>query len=555
MEMVISAFRSRIATSLVGAAFLLTGGSAFAQGAPPPGANPGIISSQTLNRQQEEVRAVPPVPPAPDAGPAVTAPARPPAPATPASNLRFTLTSVTFGSSKFLSPEALQQAAAPYVGHEVGFADLDAIVHAVNALYDARGLVTARALLAPQAISGGVVHIDLIEGKIGKVQIQGARHQSDNEVLGHVGLATGNTIDVGALRHRLSLLNRTTDTQARLSLQPGEQFGLTDIQLSLIEPRPNVLQLIGDNYGYDSAGRFEGALYYRRTGLIGASDRATGYFSGSAGALSGSLSYDAPILGPTSRLGASYGISRTNIVYGPFAVLKSQGVTQSWSVNYSQPLASSEFGLLLGSLSAGISNTRNYVSNAYLGNSRTHRIGAGLTYSYARPGISLDVTVNGLYANAPIGGRIPKADFGVFSGTAAGEVLFGPHVGVRVSGGWQAATVNGVSSDQLFQIGGATTVRGYRQGELTGDGGYFVNGELEMFPLQGRGSLTLFAFVDQGRVMSLAIQPKSLTAVGGGFTAGLAPHLSLRVTVGVPLMRIGEEPRVVQAFGRLGVSF
>ena len=549
----IRVIRIRRAAFAAGAAALLTATAALPQ-TPPPGADAGILSSQTLNRQQLELRGAQPLPPAPPGG-GVTVPARPPSTAVPASDLRFRLTAVTFGVSKFLTPEALQQTAKPYVGRDVTLAELTAIVDAVNALYDGRGLVTARALLAPQSISGGVVHIDLVEGKIGKIRVDGDKQLSRENAIGRSGLVEGDTIDVGALRHRLSLLNRTTDVQARLALQPGEQFGLTDIQLSIIEPRADVLQIIGDNYGYDSAGRFEGALYYRHTGLIGASDRATGYFSGSAGALSGSVSYDAPIVGATSRLGVSYGNSRTDIVYGPFSALNSQGRTQSASINYSQPLASTEFGLLLGSLTAGLSNTRNYVSGTYLGNSRTHRAGAGLTYSYARPGASADVTVNGVYANAPVAGRPDKQDFAVFSGTANSEVLLGRSFGVHVDGGWQVSTMQGLPGDLLFQIGGPTTVRGYRQGELTGDGGYFVSGELECFPVRGKTALTVFAFVDQGRVDTRLVQPKSLTAAGGGFAAGLAPHLSLRVTVGVPLTRLGTEPRVVQAFGRLGVSF
>lgn len=341
MEMKINPNRVRIAASAFVLATVLAGPAAWAQTVPtpPPGANAGVLSSQTLLRQQEEVRSAQPLAPAPDGGAAVTAPARPPAVAGAESSIRFRLASVTFGPSAFLTPEALQAVAQPYVGREVTLTDLTAIVNGVNALYDSRGLVTARALLTPQSIGGGTVHIDLVEGKVGKVKVDGARRLSSDAAVRRAGLTTGDTIDVGALRHRLSLLNRTTDVQARLALQPGEQFGLTDIQLSIVEPRRDVLQLIGDNYGYDSAGRYEGAVYYRHTGLLGASDRATGYFSGSQGALSGSVSYDAPILGETSRLGASYGISRTDIVFGPFAALQSQGRTESESINFSRPLA------------------------------------------------------------------------------------------------------------------------------------------------------------------------------------------------------------------------
>ena len=169
------------------------------------------------------------------------------------------------------------------------------------------------------------------------------------------------------------------------------------------------------------------------------------------------------------------------------------GRTDNVSVNYSQPIASSESGLLVGSLTAGSSNTRNFLSGADLGSSRTHRAGVGLTYSYVAPGRSVVLAANGLYANAPTAGRIGKTEFGVFSGTGSAEHLFGSTVGLRLAGGWQVASVPFVSSDLLFQIGGSSTVRGYREGELTGDGGFFVNAEAELFPIRkDGGSLVLF---------------------------------------------------------------
>jgi hemolysin activation/secretion protein len=534
-----------------GAATMLMSSAGFAQTL-PPASDPGVIGNQVLNREGKQTRAADPA--ARAGGPAVVAPERPPVAPLAASAVRFRLTEVQFGASHFLTRDALDKIARPYLGTEVTVTELGAIVAAVNTLYDKRGLVTARALLAPQPIVGGIVKIALIEGRVGRVAVQGAHATSSDAAIARAGLVSGETIDVAALRHRLSLLNRTTDVQTRIALQPGEKFGLTDIQLSVTEPSRNALQLIGDNYGYESAGRWEGEVYYRRTGLVGATDRFTGYASKSSGAFSGTVSYDAPLLGPTSRLGVSYGRSHTEIVSGPFAELNSIGKTESYSANYVQPIASSEYGVLLGSLSAGVSNTRNYISGKYLGNSRTHHGGAGLTYNFAAPGTSFGITVNGIYANAPLGGRPAKGDFGVFSGTMSGEHLFNSFIGVRMLGAWQIATASGVPGDQLFQIGGATTVRGYRQGELTGDGGYFLNAEVEFIPARNPDNLTLFGFFDQGRIFTILVQPKQIAAAGVGASVNIGAHISARLTTAYPLTRITGEKRAPQVFLRVGLA-
>ena len=67
--------------------------------------------------------------------------------------------------------------------------------------------------------------------------------------------------------------------------------------------------------------------------------------------------------------------------------------------------------------------------------------------------------------------------------------------------------------------------------------------------------LTLFAFADQGRIFTRFNEPKSLTAVGVGGTAGLGRHLTLRVTAGLPIERVDDEAKRVQLFARLGIAF
>ncbi|RIV85834.1 ShlB/FhaC/HecB family hemolysin secretion/activation protein [Aurantiacibacter zhengii] len=531
---------------------LLLPAHANAQSAPPPPPDPGVISSQVLEQQRERLDAL--ETPA-DPGPAVTGERPADANVTGEDTIRFELRTVVFDQSRFLSPQELSEVAAPFVGRQVSFADLGAITAAVNAMYDARGLVTARAILAPQAIENGTVRITLVEGVVGQIEVGGARRIAAQDIVNRSGLEPGETLDPRDLERRLSLINRTNPVQVRAGLQPGEQFGLTDIQLAVTMPDPNILQVFADNHGYRSVGRWEGGGYYRRTGLLGASDRLSAFAVASEGALSGTVSYDAAVLGPTTRLGLSYGRSRSEIVNGAFAAAGSVGKTQNLALNYLQPVVSSARGILLASATVGVSETRNFVSDTFVSKTTTKKAGVGLSYDHLAPGFSLRVSGNALIADSPLTGSVSDQTYGVFSGTFEAEKRTGPRLGLRAFGGWQIATQDGVPGDLLFQIGGPLTNRGYEPGALSGDGGYYLSGEIEMLPASDSAEPAIFVFVDHGRVATPRDQPKSLTAIGAGIGFTALDILSVQATAGFPVERLESQSRNPQFYLRTTLQF
>jgi hemolysin activation/secretion protein len=93
-------------------------------------------------------------------------------------------------------------------------------------------------------------------------------------------------------------------------------------------------------------------------------------------------------------------------------------------------------------------------------------------------------------------------------------------------------------SDELFQIGGATSVRGYQQGVVAGDGGYY--GDLQLnhtldWALKG---LAGYVFADAGRVTTVSPQPKGIYGTGVGLSWNGWEYLSTDLSVGVPLAKI-----------------
>jgi len=87
----------------------------------------------------------------------------------------FRLTDVVVEGSTALRGDAIATAYRAYLGKTVSQADLVAIAVAISDLYRAAGYHLTRALVPPQDIKDGRVRIQVIEGRIAEIVVNGAR--------------------------------------------------------------------------------------------------------------------------------------------------------------------------------------------------------------------------------------------------------------------------------------------------------------------------------------------------------------------------------------------
>jgi hemolysin activation/secretion protein len=85
------------------------------------------------------------------------------------------LTGVVFEGAITIPAETLAPAYRPYVGKTVSQADLAAIAVAISDIYRAHGYYLSRAVVPPQDLADGRVHMRVIEGRITDLQIAGPR--------------------------------------------------------------------------------------------------------------------------------------------------------------------------------------------------------------------------------------------------------------------------------------------------------------------------------------------------------------------------------------------
>jgi hemolysin activation/secretion protein len=501
-----------------------------AQPLPPPA---GAISSELLRQQQRSLERLDGVPQ--DSGPALEIPAVGDQALPANADLAFTLDAVVFSQSSIFSSAELEAVVKPYLGQTVHFAELQRILSAVNRLYDQKGYVTARAILPPQNIEQGRVRIQLVEGRVGDLVLEGNTYMSPAFLRERLSVESGQLVDPQRLEAELSRFNRLSSGVLSASLQPGKGYGLTDVFVSVTEPPRNSLDVFANNHGYESTGEESGGLMYRHYGALGRDDVLSFFGAGSRGSTVGSLAYDAPFNRYGGRMGARLGKSKAKVIYGAFSDLDSESDSQNAALFINHPLWSNRDWLLTGQLTYGEQRTENHIAGVFLNENRVKSTQADLTALYLAPGRSLRVGVAYQDAHSQLQGTPLKDRFDIWSGFLQFYQVLDANWYLNANGAWQYSRKEGVPSSLLFQIGGASTVRGYRQGELAGDGGFYTNLQANY---RVTPQVTGFGFYDYGRIDASFRQPEKIDSTGAGVNWQVTPRLAGELLVGVPLTNV-----------------
>ena len=504
--------------------------SAQAQAIPTP-PDPGRISNETLRNQRQLQRETEPQ----LEGPGVVGPAAPPTAIGPSGGPTFFLKKVVFDHSEFLSPAELNALAAPFIGRKVDNAELQRLLKSVNDRYAERHQITAIAFLPKQSLKSGVLHIGIVEGRVGDVNVRGTKHVKLEAVTGAVKLVPGQVVDVPKLENQVAWYNKGHLAQIQASLQPGVSFGLTNIDMSVLEPPTDLLQLFVDNQGVYSVGEFEGGLNFQHYGMLGIDDRFTFYGIAAHGNRNYNFAYDIPVNPWSGRAGVSFSTGSIFVYKGAYRDLDIDGHSQNLAVNVSQPLfVTSAFAFLLnGAVSQSLSASNQ--SHIPITSNETQKETAGFTVSYTGEKFSATLSPNYSFAHTKFRVVDTTQDFQEVNATYS-AVLRLPFDFVATAidvGQW--ANQKLLAGDQLIQIGGPTTVRGYPTSGVAGYAGFYGNMELHHNVNMLVDGLDAFGFVDYGAVYSTFPKSVYLTSVGAGLSYVTKNYLVADISAGTPL--------------------
>jgi hemolysin activation/secretion protein len=420
------------------------------------------------------------------------------------------------GSTVF-SAEELARVTAPYTGRAISSEELLDLRDAITAYYVERGYLSSGATIPDQSVEEGVVRIQVVEGAIAEVVVEGTRCFRPHYFRSRLRRAGRAPVDVARLEQQLQRFQRDPRVErVHATLLPGRRRGESVLTLVVQEARPYALALGFANDQPPSVGSLAGYTDASYANLLGHADELSADFTGSRGLRDVGAHYALPLNRFDTRLDLDFRTSESDVVEEPFDELDIFSEARSYGIGLSHPIhrtptqelwlgITGEYreseAFLLGEpfcFLEGAEDCKSKVSVLRLFQDWSWRTRSDVIAARSTVNLGLNAlgsTVNDGAADSRFVGWL-------------GQVQWAHRLPDRLLGAQLLARVDVQLADdpllslEKFEVGGSRTVRGYRENQLVRDNGVVASLELRVPLLRGplgRPLVQLAPFADFGR--------------------------------------------------------
>ena len=467
----------------------------------------------------------------------------------------FVLQSVSITGAVAIPQGLLVTAYQPYIGKKVSQADLAALSAVVGDIYREAGFHLSRAMIPPQDIQNGQLHLQVVEGSITEVALKGdgAEQFGVRPMLDAVLAERPSRLST--LERQLLLINGRPGV--RIEDTALEEIGAASGHFRLIVSLKtwHLFTSVGvDNLGSSSVGPWQSYGTAAFNSYLAPGDSLVVNLSTTPGdprqLAFGRLSYEAPVGTDGARIGASGYYSEVRP--GDFRRLFNDTIKTEWFEIRGSivPLQSQKSSLILAA-AAGFSNVyeNDFFGPIYADHIRT----VSLTSDYRLQdnfGGNNYLTVN-YRQGIDVFGASHRGDDYLSREGASGKFSALSFWFTRyqtLSDAWSlklasaGQTASGpLFTSQQFYLGGLAFGRGYGSAEISGDNGIAGSVELrfdQKTSYQYLSGYQLYGFVDTGLAWNDGYRPSdglSLTSAGVGVRFFLTEGLQADIGAAAPL--------------------
>lgn len=418
------------------------------------------------------------------------------------------------GNTLFDTP-TLHALVADAEGKNLTLSQLDELAARITDYYHSHGYPLARAIIPAQAIRDGVVNLEIIEARYGKISLDNRSRVNDPLLQDTLSpLQSGQAIGQTELDHALLLLSDIPGVVVAATLKPGETVGTSDLLVNTT-PGPAVSgNVVLDNYGnrYTGRARIGGTMNFIDPLHHGDVLSVNGLSSG-RGMTYGRITYESLLNGQGTRMGGSY--SALHYILGePVASLNAHGTAQVESLWAKHPLMRSRDANLYGQIQYDRLQLRDHIDASAIQKDRSlanwTAILAGdgrdallsgaasawnVGWTTGRVGFDDEAAQLADAATAKTQGGFSKwnASLARLQGLSEKNTLY-----LAFSGQWAG---DNLDPSQKMPAGGPYTVRAYDMGAISGDSGYVGIAEFRHnLGSAWHGQWQAVAFVDSAHV-------------------------------------------------------
>jgi len=463
------------------------------------------------------------------------------------------------GSTVFSEVE-LQTVLAPFVNRPLTLTELLQARTTITQLYVDRGYVSSRAFIPPQEPEQGTVTIQVIEGSLSDIQVEGTARLNPSYITSRLALAATPPLNVDRLVDALRLL-QLDPLIASISgdLSAGVELGTSRLTVTVTEADSVDVDFVTSNSRPVSVGTWERGLFLNQRNLTGHGDRLRLGYLNTDGSDRLSASYHIPLNPRNGTVGARFEYTHSQVISQPADILGITTDSTLLDVFYRQPIILTPTQELALTLTGSWKRSRTVFLADILGeaipfpafganaNGEVEVFVLRFAQDWVQRGSRSVVAARsqfnlGLGGSTPLNitGDAPDGEFFSWLGQAQWARLLGPDTLLLVRGEAQLAS-DTLPSQELFGLGGQGTVRGYSQDRLLSDNALLASAEVRLPILRDRarqGLLQVVPFFDLGTGWNTRLpNPELHTLVGTGvgllWTEG--DYWSARLDWGIPL--------------------
>lgn len=417
------------------------------------------------------------------------------APLEDADQAKFAISKLQINGNTLVSTEELQRAVRPYIAENSTIENLQAALQAIEKVYADHGYGAIKAILPEQEAEAGVFHITVVEAKLAAIRVVGNQNYSNENILRSApALVKGESPNLQKVAKTIRIANESFGKNTRVVITRSEQPGEVDAELRVNDIKPWRFAASLDNTGTESTGKQRLGFVFQHANLFDRDHAMAAQFTTSPGHESDvkifGLSYRIPVYRFGDTIDLAYGHSDVN----SGTVVTTAG---NYGISGSGDFASANYNLSLPpwhELEQRIVfslNWRSFKSNVVPQGGSGSLIPdltsapASVTYSIGQSQGDIRWLANvGVTHNLPSGTDGDTSAYNQFGARPGANAHFNSirynlayyrpvwtnwNMRGEFGGQW---TDDLLISGEQFGIGGANSVRGFNERELSSDTGY-----------------------------------------------------------------------------------
>jgi len=181
---------------------------------------------------------------------------------------RFEIRRFVFDGATLVPQSRLEQRTVPFVGAGKTFADVQRALEVVERAYSEAGFSAVQVVLPEQELERGEIRFQVTEAKVGRVVVEGNKFFDEANIRASVpSIAPGVAPNIDAIARNLRIANENPAKQATVLLRSGQEEATVDAVVRVVDESASRMSITLDNSGTKQTGVLRVGFGYQHANL------------------------------------------------------------------------------------------------------------------------------------------------------------------------------------------------------------------------------------------------------------------------------------------------